>query len=247
MSQNKTKLARVLASIFLVAMCFQNCSDDFDISQYQQGVGNSSSITLPPAVDNEPAPVISSQSPSASVVENTNQKLSIEVENLVSYQVQWYKDGAIVANATAVDLNFAPVKLTDAGDYQAVVTAGNVTLQSEVIKLTVTRDPTPQTFTTASVAYGGQNYYLYFANNQTYDKPAVDNFCKYKLGASASAVSYTPSTQQAAIYRYVYASATSACNNNPYVVSYNSNGLCLAYYPNGFALYYMASVTCKPF
>lgn len=83
------------------------------------------------------APAISEQPESQSAIEGVDVVLSVKATGIPAPMFQWKHDGVDIPGANAATLSLDPVQLTDAGDYQVIVTNTSGTVPSESVTLTV--------------------------------------------------------------------------------------------------------------
>ena len=81
------------------------------------------------------APLILQQPLSQAVEAGTNVTLTVIATNTPTLSYQWFKDGALVSDATQATLSFNAVALSDAGNYFVVVSnaLGSATSSNAVL------------------------------------------------------------------------------------------------------------------
>lgn len=102
------------------------------------------------------APTITTQPQSVTVATGSSTTLSVVASGTAPLSYQWYKGGAVIADATASSLTLTNIQPTDAGSYTVVVTnsAGNATSDAATISVTpgIVTQPVSVTALTGSIA-----------------------------------------------------------------------------------------------
>ena len=84
------------------------------------------------------APVFVTQPQASDAIEGASVSFSAEVSGNPEPDLQWFKDGAAIPNATADSLAFAEVALEDAGSYELRATNSEGSVASDAVSLSVT-------------------------------------------------------------------------------------------------------------
>ena len=162
-------------------------------------------------------PTITTQPTGQTVVIGANATFTIGATGVPTPTYQWYKNNAIIPNATSASYTFTNAQITDSGsDFSVVVTntAGSIT--SNNAALTVTTNPQPPVITSALTASGtvGTVFsgYTITATNSPTSYSASGLPTGLSVNTSTGVISGTPTT--ANTYT-VTLSATNAAGTGP--------------------------------
>ncbi|MDB4797198.1 immunoglobulin domain-containing protein [bacterium] len=110
---------------------YQTCTFKFE----SVGDGGDQGVTI----TKHPIPV--------TVAEGQPVQFKVEVDAAGQINYQWYKEGKIISQANSAVFKINLTKKSDEGTYQAILTSGNKTYESDTVKLTVLEPQIPPVIT----------------------------------------------------------------------------------------------------